>query len=72
MKNVAIHLPSLTVEKMLEDSFNGTVYLWDKLERYSHSGRFNIEFGVIVSDALKNNRSVIATTDELSERDLRK
>ena len=64
-------MPSLTVEKMLEDSFNATVYLWDKLEQHSHSGKFNIKFGVIASDVLKNNRSMIARTQIITELELR-
>ena len=63
---------SLTVENMLEDAFNESVYLWDKLEQYSYSGRFRIKFGVIASDVQKNNRSVIAKTQMLTELELRK
>ena len=62
---------SSTVEKILEDSFNATIYLWDKLEQHN-SGNFNIKFGVIASDVLKNNRSIIAKTHILTKLDLRK
>ena len=62
----------MTVENMLEDAFNGTIYLWDKLEQHSYLGRFRIKFGVIVSDVQKNNRSTIAKTQFLTELELRK
>lgn len=57
---------------MLEDAFNATIYLWDKMEQHSYSGRFRIQFGVIASDIQKNNRSTIAKTQFLTELDLRK
>ena len=57
---------------MLEDSLNTTTYLWDELGQYNHSGMFRIRFGVIVSDILKNNRSIIARTSIYTERKLRK
>ena len=57
---------------MLDDSLNATVYLWDNLEQHNHSGKFQIKFGVIATDLLKTNRSVIAETDIFTELDLRK
>lgn len=57
---------------MLEDSLNTTVYLWNELRQYNHSGSFKIQFGVITSDILKSNRSVIARTQILKKQDLRK
>ena len=57
---------------MLDDSLNATVYLWDNLEQHNHSGEFQIKFGVIATNLLKTNRSVIAETDIFTELDLRK
>ena len=61
-----------TVEEMVEDSLNTTVYLWNQLGQYNSSGSFKIQFGVVVSDFLKNNRSSIAKTEKLTVLDLRK
>lgn len=55
---------------MLEDSLNATIYFWDELEWYAQPESFKIEFGVIVSDELKNNRSVVAKTVLLTKSDL--
>lgn len=55
---------------MLEDSLNATIYFWDELEQYAQPESFKIEFGVIVSDELKNNRSVVAKTVLLTKSDL--
>ena len=58
-------------EKILEDSLNTTTYLWNDLKEYKHSGKFGIQFGIIVTDVFKSNRSKIAKTELIIELDLR-
>ena len=58
-------------EKILEDSLNTTTYLWNGLKEYSHSGKFGIHFGIIVTDVFNSNRSKIAKTKLIFQLDLR-
>ena len=58
-------------EKILEDSLNTTTYLWNDLKEYNHSGKFEIQFGIIVTDVFKSNRSKIAKTKMLTQQKLR-
>ena len=58
-------------ETVLEDCLNATTYLWNNLKEHNHSGSFTIQFGIIVTDVFKNNRSVIELSEILTEQSLR-
>lgn len=58
-------------KKVLEECLNTTTYLWNDLKEHNDSGSFTIQFGIIVTDVFKNNRSVIELSNLIDEESLR-